>query len=270
MRIAVWNMPPADLFVSGLRSGQFNDQFEVLRTEIGECERLLRSGEVDIALLPTTSILRNSSDFDVFPAVALSSWRYPFARLGIDHGLDEPVEQIAYDPQFDQEKFLASLVLREHYGMEPSFVAFPDAAVDELLEVDADARLLVGPDVPTVSGGALTLDIGQEWYELAQYPMVWGLIAALRDQISPTLIRAVRDGIRASEEQRAVWMRAHETSADLHAFYGDDLRLRLDNLAVASLTELRQYFFFFERRDEVPEIPFVFLPDEDGDEDAML
>lgn len=269
MRIAVWNIPPADLFVSGLLSGPNQDRFEVFRTEIIDCERLLREGDVDMALLPTTSILRNSADFDVLPAVALSSWRYPFARLSIDHGLDKPVQRVAYDPKFEQERFLAGLTLREHYNMEPQFVEHPAATVEQLLGADADAHLLVGANVPMLSDGDLMLDVGQEWYELAQYPMVWGLIASLKDRVNPVLIRSIRDGIQASEEQRGIWIRAQETSADLHAFYREDVRLRLDDLAAASLTELRQYLFFYEQGDEVPEIPFVFLPDEDDDNDGI-
>jgi len=267
MRIAVWNMPPADLLVSGLRSGPFQDRFEILRNEISDCERLLREGEVDMALLPTTTILRNTTDFDVLPAVALSSWRYPFARLSIDHGLDEPIKRVAYDPRFDQERFLTGITLREHYNMEPQFIEHPETTVEELLDADADARLLVGANVPMRSSGDLMLDVGQEWYELAQYPMVWGLIASLKDRLNPVVIRSIRDGIQASEEQRGIWIRAQETSADLHAFYTEDLRLRLDDLAAASLTELRQYLFFFEQGDEVPDVPFVFLPDEEDEDE---
>lgn len=266
MRIAIWNIPPADLFVSGLRSGSHQDHFEILRTSINDCERLLREGRVDAGLLPTTSILRNPKDFDALPAVALSSWRYPFARLSIDHGLGTPIERIAFDPCYEQERFIAGVVLREHYKMEPQFVAFPDATVEELFDVDTDARLIVGPDVPMASDGDLILDVGQEWYELAQYPMVWGLVATMKDRSDPDLIRSVRDGVAASEEQRAIWIRAQETSADLHSFYREDLRLRLDDLVTASLTELSQYVFVYEKRDEPPEIPFVFLPDDNEDE----
>ncbi len=266
MRIAVWNIPPADLFVNGLRSGSHQDRFEILRTSISDCERLLREGGVDAALLPTTSILRNPKDFDALPAVALSSWRYPFARLSIDHGLGTPIESIAFDPEYEQERFVAGVVLREHYKMRPQFVAYPDATVEQLVNVDSDARLIVGPDVPMASNGDIILDIGQEWYELAHYPMVWGLVATMKDQAHLDLIRSIRDGVAASEEQRAIWIRAQETSADLHSFYREDLRLRLDDLVTASLTELLQYVFVYEERDEPPEIPFVFLPDENEDE----
>ncbi len=265
MRIAVWSIPPADLLVSGLRSGPRQDRIELLRTDVDDCEALLREGDVDVALLPTVSILRSPKDYDVFPAVALSSWRYPFVRLSSSHGLGEPIERIAYDPRYEQEHVVTKIVLREHYKMEPEFVVRPGATVEQLLRSDTDARLLVGPDVPGLSNDELTLDVGQEWYELAQYPMTWGLFATLRGDANADSIRAIRDGIRSSERQRSVWIRAQETSADLHAFYTNDLRLRLDDLALAGLTELMQFLFFYRIIEDVPEIPFAFLPEEESE-----
>lgn len=267
MQIAVWNIPPADLMASGFHSGAFKDRVDIHRAEIYECERLLREGAADVALLPTISILKNPDDFEVLPAVALSSWSYPFARLSIDHGLEEPIKTVAFDPRYEQERIMADIMLREHYKIIADFVPYPEATKEDLLDADSDARLWVGPNVPMFSAGELILDVGQEWYELAQYPMVWGLFATLEGRSTPGLIRTVRDGVRASEEQRPVWIRAQETSADLHEFYHDDLRLRLDDLVAASLTELKQLLFFYEMVDEVRDIPFAFLPDDD-DEDG--
>lgn len=266
MQIAVWNLPPADLLVSGLTSGAFRDRVEIHRTARSECERLLREGAVDAALLPTMTVIHESEDLEVLPAVALSSWSYPFARLVLDHELDEPIRNVAYDPRYEQERFITDIVLREHYKMEADFVAYPNAEIDDLLASDEDAHLIVGADVPALSAGALAFDVGREWYELANYPMVWGLFAALKERAHPGIIRTVRDGVRASEKQRPVWIRAQESSAALHEFYRDELRLRLDDLAVASLTEFKKYLFFYDVTDEVGDIPFAFLPEEEDEE----
>ena len=267
MNIAVWNTPPADLLASGFTSGPFKDLFEIRRVPEYECERLLREREVDVALLPTLALLRGTDDFDVLPAVALSSWSYPFARLVIDHGLDRPVERVAFDSEYEQEAFLTRLALREHYKMEPDFVPMPGAPLHELLEADTDAHLLVGPSVPTMSLDRLTMDIGQEWYELAQYPMCWGLFVTLKGEAVPDVIRAVTKGVEASERHRNVWIRAQETSQDLHVFYAEDLRLRLDDLVESSLSEFRQYVFFYELVEDVRDIPVVYLDEDEGEED---
>ncbi|MEX0747681.1 MAG: MqnA/MqnD/SBP family protein [Rhodothermales bacterium] len=269
MKIAVWNTLPADLLASGFASGPHKERFDIRRVTEDECERLLREREVDVALLPTLAVLRGTDDFDVLPAVALSSWSYPFARLVIDHGLDEPVARVAFDSDHEQEAFLTRLTLREHYKMEPEFVSMPGAPLRELLEADADAHLLVGASVPTMSFDRLTLDIGQEWYELAQYPMCWGLFVARKHEAGPDTIRAIRLGVEASEKHRNVWIRAQETSQDLHVFYAEDLRLRLDDLIESSLSEYRQYLFFYELIEDVRDIPVVYLDeDEEEEEDS--
>ena len=266
MQLAVWNYPPADLMVSGFSSGPHKGQVDLLRRSPEECEQLLQERRLDAALVPTLAVLRNIKDYDVLPAVALSSWTYPFARLVMDHGLDEPLTRIAYDPLFEQEAFVTRLTLREHYRMKPEFVPHEGASIAEILDSDADGHLIVGPTVPTMSFDRLTLDVGQEWFELAQYPMCWGLFASPRGEASPEVIRTVRNGIRASESQRRVWLRAQETSQDLHTFYAEDLRFRLDDLVIASLTEFKQYLFYYDMIDEVVEIPFVYLSDEEEEE----
>lgn len=267
MRIAVWNLPPADLIASGFSSGARRDQFEVRRLRIPDCERALLDGAADVALLPTLSVLEHHEVVDVIPAVALSTWKYPFARLVMENGLGSDVRVVAYNPDFEQERRLCEIVLREHYRMEPEFMACVDASTEDLLRADAEARLLVGPDVPAIATDGRALDIGQEWFELAAYPMTWGLFAARKDELDPPAIRSVRDAVLASERQKQSWHRAQGTSEPLHALYADELRFRLDDLCVAGLTEFRQYLFYHDVSDDIRVIPFVFLPDEDGEPD---
>lgn len=265
MRLAIWNYPPAEFLVSGFTSGRVASPFEIERRTIPECERLLREGHVDVAMVSTLSVLREPDEYDVLPAVALSTWSYPYARLVLKHGLERPIERVAFNPGAPQEAFLAQLIMKEHYRMTPTFVAREGATQQELLQGGDDAVLLVGVDVPMWSSEALWLDLGQEWYELANYPMVWAFFATRKGEATPVVTRALRNNVGAAEDQRALWVRAQETSATLHEFYQDDLRVRLDDLVVASLTEFKQYLYYYHVLDDMVDVPFVFL-DEDIDE----
>lgn len=265
MTIAAWNLPPADLITSAFSSGRHEDHFDVQRLSVCDCERVLMEGDVDVALLPSLSVIKHQEDVDVVPAVALSTWKYPFACVVIDHDLGRKVQTVAYNPDYEQERLLAEIVLREHYKMEPAFAAHQGSGIDQLLEADADAKLIVGANVPSMSFDGHVLDLGQEWFELVAYPMTWGLFAARKGELDPASIRAVADGVLASERQKQVWIRAHETSEALHAFYADELRFRLDDLCTAGLTEFRQFLFFYDVVDDVRDIPFVFLPDDDDE-----
>lgn len=265
MKLAVWNYPPAEFLISGFTSGRVAAPFEIERRTIPECEQMLAGHDADVAMVTTLSVLRHPDAYDVLPAVALSTWSYPYARLVLKHGLERPFEQVAFNPVCTQEAFLAQLVLKEHYRMTPEFVPHEGATQQELLASGEDAVLLVGSDVPMWSSDALWLDLGQEWFELANYPMVWGFFATRKGEATPDVIRAVRNSVRAAEAQRDVWVRAQETTAALHEFYSEDLRVRLDDLVVASLTELNQYLYYYHVLPEVADVPFVYL-DEEGEE----
>ena len=267
MNVAVWNLPPADLLTTGMTSGEQSHRFAVESLTPIECERALLESRVDLALLTTMSILQHHQDLDVVPAVALSTWRYPFAKLAISHDLSQGVRRVVFNPDFEQERVLAAVVLHEHYRMEPEFVAAKGSAADAGTNAaDVDAYLHVGADVPTQNLEGRVLDLGQEWFELANYPMTWGLFAARKGTLATEAIREVRDAVRDSERRRKVWLQAQETSEDLHEFYSESMRFRLDDLCLAGLTELRQYLFYYDVVDDVREIPFVFIPD-DEDQD---
>lgn len=263
MKLAIWDYPPADLMTSamGARSG-----IQLLPRDMRACAEALMAGEVDVALLPTLVALSNTDALDVLPAVALSSWRYPYARLLLREGLGQ-VGRVAFDPSFPQEALIARIVLKEHYGTEPEFVAHPELTPEELSDEDAEARLLVGNNVPFFETEELSLDVGQEWYELTNYPMVWGLFATRKGEATKDVLTSIRDAVIAAESQRGIWMQAQEMSPALHAFFKDDLRLRLDDLATASLTEFRQHLFFYDVTEEIPEIPFFYLSEDEAEDD---
>ncbi len=262
MDVAIWNFPAAELLTSGMASGERASRFKLIRLEIPDCIRALQSGLADVALLPTLTVLRQAKDLDVVPAVALSSWRYPFAKIVISHDLSEPIRNVSYDPRFEMERRIAEIVLREHYRMEPAFKA---RDTDVLDDIATDAHLVVASDLPTQRLGDLALDLGEEWFELANYPMTWGLFAARKGTLSTRAIREVRDAVLESEGRRDVWIQAQETSADLHDFYLENMRFRLDDLSIAGLTEFRQYLFFYDVVDEVGDIPFVYIPEEEDE-----
>ncbi len=268
VRLAIWDTLPAEFFISGLSAGavRLPVALEIVRCSAPEALEQLLSGEVDVALVPTLDVLLHNDEVDALPAVALSSWKHPYARIVLRQGFMQ-IGSLALDPRYAQEAFIAQVVLQEHYGQTPQPVAYEDATRDELLRGDEDACLLVGNDVPALQTGLLTLDLGQEWYELANYPMVWGLFAVRRGEGNPVLVKTLRRLARAAEAQREIWAQTREMTPELHAYFLENLRLRLDDLAMASLTEFREYLFYFQITDEVPDLPLYTIPEDEEDEE---
>ncbi len=262
MHLALWNTPPAAFFASGLTSGAMRSPFTIERHDARTCTELLQRGMVDVALLPTLVALSHPDAFDVLPGAALSTWQSPYARLVLRHGLTR-VGAVAYAEDDVQEALLARIILREHYSLEPAFVALAGPRLEALQARDEDAYLVTGPAAATLPSEDHALNLGQEWFELAAYPMVWGVFATRSDEATPAMVEGLLALVKAAEEQRALWVQAQDMPPDLHTFFAEDLRLRLDDLALASLNELRQYLYFYNVTEEIPDLSLFVLPDDD-------
>ena len=266
MRLALWNEPAAAFFSAGL--ADVTAPPDVLRGSRSQCEQWLREGRVDVALLPSFSVLRQTDTFEVYPGVAFSSWKYPFARLVLREGLQRPVQSVTFGSAHAQEAFLARIILREHYKSEPTLLPRPVEDPQALLAIGADAVLLMGSEVPVLDVEGMTMDLGEEWYELVNYPMVWGLFAVRKEEAELAVFQKMRQAVRAAEERRADWL--HHTPEHLHSFYLEDLRLRLDDLATAGLTQFREYLFYYGVTADVPDTPFCTLPEDEDEEPEPL
>ncbi|PSQ64745.1 MAG: hypothetical protein BRD32_05315 [Bacteroidetes bacterium QH_2_64_74] len=270
MDLAIWDYPPAEFLVSGFTSGAVSNPFQIKRHRPEECAALLVEDEVDVALMPSMLALQASNALDIIPSVGLVSWRYPYARLVWSGGLHDFPETIAYDRRVVQERLVTRIILHEHYQVDPTFVPYDQRPPKKLIETDEDAALMVGPEVPSLQPDPFTIDIGREWYELSNYPMVWGMYATKRDRATDETIEALIASGEAADENRDVWVQAQETTASLNEFYREDLRTGLDKLAIASLTEFRKYLFYYDVTEDIPDLPFVYLDEEEEEEDESL
>ena len=248
MYLALWDRPPADC----LRQAAQAQGLLVECHDAAKCFKLLLEEQVDVALLPTTLALACNEAITVLPEAAVSAWSYPFARLVLRHGIRR-VESVGFSADSAQEVLMARIVLQEHYGRCPAFVPRPR---EELPFASDDAALLIGSAVPDDKAFGTIFDIGQEWYELAQYPMVWGLFVTLADAATPEMVATVKALARAAETLAGAW-------PDRPEFYAESLRLRFDNIAVASLTRIREYLYYYNVTNELGELPMYIVEEED-------
>lgn len=240
MHVALWDIPPADCWAAAA------DHLSVeLARQPG---RLLRRGYADLALVPTIEVLRNTDSYCVLPHAAVSTWSYPFARLALPNGLHH-VPSISLPSASDFEALVARIVLKEHYGIEPDFQ----------LGGSCEARLLVRRAAAAWEGQAL--DLGQEWFECAGYPMVWALWVMRPSEATPAAVDVLESLVIEAEKNALVRAHADGVPSVLRKFWREDLRFRLDALAVASLTKLREYFWYYNVTPEVPDLTVYEPPD---------
>ena len=246
MRLAVWPVLPARALARALA----DLVTEVVEVEPHDARAALDDGRADLALVPTLDVLRRYEGLDVLPGVAFAGERSPRRRLVVGSALDA-IESIGFDPRDAQEALLAQLVLREHYGTQATFaLADPAARLGDVLQTASAALVDYAEAVPE---GAFVLDPAQEWVDLTLRPYVWGLLAAPEGTVEPETARRVQAAVQAAGP-----------SDDLEVDGVGVYQLTFDGYAVDGLDQMREYLFATGTLQEIPEVPFLELPDEDG------
>jgi chorismate dehydratase len=259
VRLATWNIAPAQLLVSGLNSAPLDEPINLQQGTPHQCTTWLLDGEVDVALLPTLRVLQHASDLAVIPGIGLASTEtYPYAQLLIKTQLDA-IKTVGFDPYYVQETLLARLLLEEHFNAGVSFT--PYKATD-LASAPTDAILLVGPEATQLSPEAFALNLGQEWFELTAFPMVWGLFATRADTLATTQSQWLQHAIAAqsARAKRNAWLKNWPLSPEEETFIQDHLRISLDPEVEAGLDAWVYHLFIRGVLDDMPELPFLLPP----------
>lgn len=216
-----------------------------------EAERALRAGHVELAFVPTLAVVRDPEAFSVVPGVGLVGRAFGPVRLLLRRGLAH-LGSVALEPRFAQEALLARVLLKEHYGAEPRFVALPDVR-EAPPEIDA---LLLPAGQPAEAGPeGLVLDLGREWFELTTRPMVWALLAATAGGVEPDEAAYLREAARdAFPEDDEAGLHAEEPAAVTLAAY-----------AHAGLEAWMDHLYYHGALTDLPQIPFVQIPEEEDE-----
>ncbi len=252
MHLALWDIPPCRCLEAAA------SEMLVERTTSARAMDLLRTRQVDVALVPSTTVLCEAQVLAVLPDAVLASWAYPWASIVLRRDA-HALRTVAYDPSCRQEAFMAKAVLREHYGATPGFV--PVTEGEDPLRTDADASLVVGREIEGTPDQVL--DLGQEWFELAQYPMVWGLFATLRGAATPSMARRIAELARDAESLAVDW--AHSSGKESERrFFAESLRMQMDDITVAGLTELTDQMYYEGMIQELSPLPLYSPSDSEG------
>lgn len=252
MHLALWDIPPSRCLEAAA------SDMLVERTTAARAMELLQARQVDVALLPSSAVLCEARALAVLPDAAVASWSYPWASIVLRREA-HALRTVAYNPSCRQEEFMAKTVLREHYGVAPTFV--PVAQGTDPLRVDADASLVVGRQMTGDPGRVL--DLGQEWFELAQYPMVWGVFAALRPAATPSMATRIA-ALAQDAEDVALSLARGSVRESERRFYAESLRLQMDDITVAGLTELTDQLYFAGLIQDLSALPMYSPAATDG------
>ena len=243
MRLAVWPVAPARALGTALA----DLVTEIVEVEPFEARAALEAGRVELALVPTLEVLRAPDGLEAVPGVALAGERSPRRQLVVGSALDA-IETVGFDPRDAQEAILTQLVLREHYGAEPTFaLAPPGTPLAEVLARQSAALVDVAEALPEAT---FALDPGQEWTDLTLRPYPWALLAAPAGILPPATAERIRSTIQATPPTEALVQ-------DGVGVY----QLTLDGYAMDGLDQLAEMLFATGTLADIPAVPFVEIPE---------
>ncbi|HSQ76780.1 MAG TPA: MqnA/MqnD/SBP family protein [Bacteroidota bacterium] len=144
----------------------------------------LRERKLDAAFLTPLDYARESSAYEIVPAVGVASDQGTgsVSLLFREEHL-HTVSTVAVDPSSSAEIVLAKIVLAEEYNLEPTFT--PAAGPVEQLLQTADAVVLSGDaSLREVDRYPNRIDLVEAWVDMTSLPYVHGIWCARRGLLS--------------------------------------------------------------------------------------
>ncbi len=137
------------------------------------CAGLLRSGAVDLGLIPSIEYLSDDR-YRFVPGVGIGS-RGPIASVALYTTRPLPeVRTIALDTSSRTSVTLIQVLCRHHFGIAPQFVPHgPDLAA---MTQACDAGLLIGDpafDADHEALGLTKVDLGEAWTAMTGLPFIY-------------------------------------------------------------------------------------------------
>jgi cyclic dehypoxanthinyl futalosine synthase len=166
------------------------------------CAEALRTGEVDLALLPLASYAAFPDELRIVPGVAVAGRGPVRTVLLVGEVPWEEMTSIALDSASRSSALLLRLLTAER-RLEP---AFDEGEHDSILEAARGARgaLIIG-DAGFQAGERYphVYDLGAEWTALTGLPFVYAVWAGRPGAASPDDVAILKQSLRAGLDRRA-------------------------------------------------------------------
>ena len=153
------------------------DDYEFTDASPAELNKALRERLIDIAPISSYEYLSNKDSYDLIPGISISSRIEADSVLLFVRGDLKQVEKIHITDKSATSINLLKVLLSKTYSLNLSAVEF--ISFDQDSE-DYQVKLLIGDEALKADKKAYdkVLDLGKEWHELTELPMVFGLWAA--------------------------------------------------------------------------------------------
>ena len=157
-----------------------SDRIELVLAEPSACAALLERGEVDLALLPVAALA--GKDYEVVPGLAIGADGPVQTVILAGEEPPETWSEVYLDTASRTSQVLSQLVLAGR-GLSPRYEPLP--AVEGLSRATGPRGALVIGDRAFDVRKKVVLDLGREWTQMTELPMVFALWAARPGALCP-------------------------------------------------------------------------------------
>lgn len=214
LRISIVEYLNTAPLVWGFTEGPLAGKYDLSFTLPSKCAEALRSGEVDVAIIPAIEYQR-IENLATLPGIAIAAKREVRSILVVSKKPIDRVKRIALDTSSRSSAALVRLLATESWRIQPEFI---DAAPDPVaMLAQADAALVIGdpalrisvkldylfgkkpvegaccqgdPDELPVPGypALYVYDIAFQWQEMTGKPCVLAIWAGRKDKLTPEVL----------------------------------------------------------------------------------
>jgi len=225
------------------------DRFDLSFDLPSRCAEALRSGEIDLALMPSASYALINTDASMelraVPGIAIAGYGPVRTVLLIGDVPWNDMTEIALDGASRSSAMLLRLLCRDR-GVTPRFREVPH---DEILAAatGTTGALVIGDaGFEAATARKHMVDLGEEWRRVTGLPFVYALWVGregvLGDHDVALLQRSLAEGLAHRREIASAWAEAHGGPPSLYERYlTDSIRFRL------GAEELSGLAAFFDR-----------------------
>lgn len=271
--------------VRGFTHGPMHGKYDLSFTVPSQCAEALRSGAVDVAIIPAIEYQR-IPDLVILPNLSIASKKSVRSLLLVSKKPIQEIARIALDRSSRSTQALTRILCEKLWRIQPEFFeAAPD--LPAMLQ-QADAALLIGDPalrlaiacapgarrdpqgdlVSTSSSAGLSgdatvyiYDIVEKWRAMTGLPAVLAVWAARREAITPQLVQDFQDSLAFGLQH--VDAIASEAAAEMQLPANDLRRYLMENidyhLDAENLQGLMRYYQLAAELGLIPRVTPVAL-----------
>jgi chorismate dehydratase len=224
----------------GFLQDELADDLRAIYAPPSRVADLLRSGELDVGLLPAVEVLRIPG-LEILPGPCVAATREVRSVLLLARRPLAEVRRIAADVASRTSQALLRILLWEAHGIEADLVPSPPSP--EGVPPGFDAALIIGDPALKVDRSPWTVvDLAAAWREMTGLPFVFAVWAVRSSAVRPGLVNALRASLQSgfqSLEQLAAEAAVEQglTVQEVRSYLTRNLRFWLGDEELRGLRE---------------------------------